>query len=96
MYKIIFTVIICTALLNFSCSKQQLEITGTVKDYTGLDGCGLVIVLDNGKNLEPFSLPANVTLMANRKVLIKYRTLTNRASNCMAGPIVEILSLRYL
>ena len=96
MLKIIFTVIICTALLNFSCSKQQQEITGIVKDYTGLDGCGLVIVLDNGTNLEPVSLPANVTLIADRRVTIKYRTLTNRASNCMIGPIVEILSLRYL
>lgn len=96
MRKIALIILICTSFMNFSCSKQQEEITGTVKDYTGLDGCGLVIVLDNGTNLEPVSLPANVTLIADRRVSIKYRTLTDRATNCMAGTIVEITSLRYL
>ncbi|MGQ0738760.1 MAG: hypothetical protein ACT4OJ_06835 [Bacteroidota bacterium] len=88
--------IICITLLNFSCSKQQEEVTGIVKDYTGLDGCGLVIVLDNGTDLEPVSLPANVTLIADRRVSLTYRTLTDRASNCMIGPIVKVVSLRYL
>jgi len=27
--------------------------TGTVKDFTGLDGCKLLIVLENGDKMEP-------------------------------------------
>ncbi len=88
---------ICFLALLVSCNKNiSDEETGIVKDYTGLDGCGLVIVLDSGTNLEPASLPANVTLIADKRVTIKYRTLTDRASNCMIGPIVKIVSLRYL
>lgn len=94
--KKILPALLVVMLLNFSCSKQLDEMTGTVKDFTGLDGCGLVIVLDNGSTLEPVVLPANTTLIADRKVSVKYRNLKDRATNCMAGLIVEITSLRYL
>lgn len=80
-----------------SCNKQNTEeLYGTVKDYTGLDGCGMVIVLDNGTNLEPAVLPSGTTLTADKRVSVSYRNLSNRVSNCMVGPIVEILTLRYL
>ena len=82
--------------LSFSCNKELDELNGTIKDYTGLDGCGLVIVLDNGNTLEPVLLPANTTLIADRKVSVKYRIAKDRVTNCMAGLIVEITSLRYL
>ncbi|HPG11457.1 MAG TPA: hypothetical protein PLU37_08010 [Chitinophagaceae bacterium] len=84
------------ACIHFSCKKESAEIQGMVKDYTGLDGCGLVIVLDDGTNLEPAILPQNISLVADNRIAIKYRVLTDRVSNCMVGTIVQILALRYL
>lgn len=82
-------------LLTFSCKKNVSgEESGTVRDYTGLDACGFVIVLDRGETLEPISFPAGTVLTDGRRVTIKYRVRDDRATACMAGTIVDILSLR--
>jgi len=78
-----------------SCNKLSPEVNGTVKDFTGFDGCGVMIVLDNGEKLEIVSLPSNTSLINNRRVAIRYKNVS-RISICMAGPTVEITSLRYL
>jgi PKD repeat protein len=66
------------------------SLTGTVKDYTGLDGCGLMIVLDNGEALEPVEIVPGFALEAGQRVRLSYTELTDRASICMAGKIVRI------
>ncbi len=79
-----------------SCLKTSLEEElGTIQDFTGLDGCSLMIVLDTGKKLEPVSLPENTELIPDRRVAVKYSPVS-RASICMAGVTAEIHSLRYL
>ena len=96
--KSLFAVVIIFFLTGFTCNKLKVEtgeVTGTVKDFTGLDGCGKMIVLDTGERLEIVSLPPNTTLTVNRRVAIKY-TPVPRASICMAGTTAEITSLRYL
>ena len=93
-----FLAITIAALITFSfnCSKTSLkEETGTLKDFSGLDGCGIMIVLDSGKRLEMTSIPANITLIADRRVAVKYKTVP-QTSICMAGITAEIKSLRYL
>ena len=79
------------------CTKDNVAIdaTGTIKDFTGLDGCGMMIVLDSGERLEILSLPANTTLIENRRVRIEYEP-EPRASICMAGITVHIISLQYI
>ena len=83
--------------LSFACSKKadQFEANGIVRDLTGLDGCGLMIVLDTGGSLEIISLPPNIVLIADRRVEVKYKPVP-RMSACMAGTTAEIISLRYL
>ncbi len=66
------------------------SLTGTVKDYTGLDGCGLLINLDNGETLEPVEMVPNFVLKEGQRVRLSYTELTDRASICMAGKIVRI------
>jgi PKD repeat protein len=66
------------------------SLTGTVKDYTGLDGCGLVIGLDDGEILEPAEVVPNFVLKEGQRVRLSYTELTDRASACMAGKIVRI------
>lgn len=71
------------------------EYTGVIKDYTGLDGCGLMIDLDNGSRLEPMKNESGTPLEKNRRVAVKFRRNPSM-SICMAGETVEIVSLRYL
>jgi PKD repeat protein len=66
------------------------NLTGTVKDYTGLDGCGLLIVLDNGEVLEPAEIIPNFLLKDGQRVRLGYTELTDHGSICMAGKIVRI------
>ena len=100
--KKLIAVIMIFSLTALSCEKTETEkslvgaeVTGIVKDFTGLDGCGKMIVLDSGQKLELVSLPPNTTLIVNSRVAVTY-TPVNRASICMAGLTVEITSLRYL
>jgi PKD repeat protein len=66
------------------------SLTGTVKDYTGLDACGLLIVLDNGEALEPAEIVPNFVLKEGQRVRLSYTELPDRATVCMAGKVVRI------
>lgn len=83
----------CAFLLLFSsCEGSSCENAkaATIEDYTGLDGCGLVIKLTTGEVLEPMNLNGfNITPTNGMKVWVKYHEVAG-ASICMVGPIVEI------
>jgi PKD repeat protein len=66
------------------------SLTGTVMDYTGLDGCGLLIILDNGETLQPAEVVPNFVLKEGQRVRLSYTELTDRAGICMKGKIVRI------
>lgn len=68
--------------------------TGEIVDYTGLDGCGLMIELDNGDVLEPKSWPRDFVPADGMRINLNYREITSVASICMAGKIAEILCAR--
>jgi hypothetical protein len=76
----------------------------TIKDTRGLDGCGFVLVLDNGRKLEPVmvynlecgwgiqqpgAFLGEVALVDGKRVMIGYKEST-RPSICMVGQTVEI------
>ena len=92
--------LVFSATFFLSCSKKHDvsgDLTGVVNDFTGrLDGCRMLIKLDNGTSLEPYSVPAGFTLVDNKRVKLRYRVLHDKYSNCMAGLIVEIVSISYL
>lgn len=92
-----------------SCAEKELPGTNcatlaTVKDMRGLDGCGFVLVLDNGRKLEPVypdrgwcgTVPdeqltalERFTLQDGQRVAIGYQE-SPRPSVCMVGQTVEI------
>ncbi len=88
-------IILFTALsfLIFSCSKSHEGMTkATIKDYTGLDGCGMLIVLENGDEIEPSNLnsfSSSVSISDGQKIWVKYHEIGG-GSICMVGPTVEI------
>ncbi len=86
-------------VLAFSCSNTKVgsdEFKGTVTDMTGLDGCGIMIKLDNGTTLQPVVLPQGFVLQKDKKVKLRYHLLKDRMSTCMSGSIAEITSISYL
>jgi hypothetical protein len=91
--KMKFYYLVIVAFLFVSCNRSSCDNAqaATIEDYTGLDGCGLVIKLQNGTVLEPTNLnDFNITLTDGVKVWVKYHELSGMGSICMVGSIVEI------
>ena len=95
-----------------TCSDEQTpyppadcSVEATVVDYTGLDGCGLMLELEDGTRLIPLRLvyvqaptPEEdpmyyYELHAGEKVVIGYRE-SEGATACMAGKLVFITCIR--
>lgn len=102
-----------TALILFNCSdenvsKQVCSTPATLRDLSGLDGCGFVFELDDGKILIPLILgycgtpplsPAitedplyNFNWEDGKRVMIDY-TIADMPNICMAGQVVKITCL---
>ncbi len=111
------SLVLCfTFLLIYTSCKKDVDITkvsnctsaATVRDFTGLDGCGFIFELEDGTLLQPFRLgycgtsplPKEITddplfnfVFANgKKVMIGYEKLES-PSICMVGPVVKITCL---
>lgn len=99
-----------------ACSKETVKtsncaVEATVRDLTGLDGCGFVFELNDGTKLEPrilmycgvLPLSPEVTndplynfqFVDGKKVRISYEQLEG-GSYCMVGPLVKITCLTEL
>lgn len=89
-------------------NEKQCETQATIRDLSGLDGCGWVFELEDGTRLEPLkvflcgtppvtNVPNDVLINYNfvdgKKVLIDYKE-ANSPSICMVGPTVIITCIR--
>jgi hypothetical protein len=111
MTKISAITLIGALCLIAGCSKENVDPTcstrATIRDLTGLDGCGFVFELEDGTRLEPirvfycgtepFVAPTDDPLYSyefvdGRKVKINYE-LADGGSICMVGPSVKITCL---
>ena len=92
MKNILYFCLLLMVLL--SCSKNECPraVKGELKDYIGLDGCGFVIILENGDRIEPINLSEfDIELVNNQKIWVDYHINENlSASICMIGDIVLI------
>lgn len=95
--------------LSKTCNPGTLA---TVKDLTGLDGCGFVFELADGSRLEPMRLmfcgtpplPKEVTedplynfqFVDGKQVRIGYEEIKDAASICMVGKIVRITCIEEI
>lgn len=103
MKTIIVFLFLSTLLYTCGASKRQAaegdcEHLGTVQDFTGLDGCTLLIVTDDGKKFLPAQMDVDgPELAAGQRLSFSYRTLEDMASICMAeDAIVAITCLQVL
>lgn len=71
-------------------------ISGTLRDYTGLDGCSWVIVKADGDVLEPMNIDSfGIDLHDYATVFFTYETQSEYGSVCMVGEVVTLTSIRY-
>lgn len=91
MRKLIFPAL--CLLFIASCKKSDCEdaIKATFVDKTGLDGCGMVIEIDDDEYLEPTNLDElDITPKDGMKIWVSYSADTSSSSICMIGDIVEV------
>ncbi|HFC00797.1 MAG TPA: hypothetical protein ENJ53_08340 [Phaeodactylibacter sp.] len=70
---------------------------GTLKDFTGLDGCGFLIVMDDGEKLQPVKYAdKNIHPKDGQRIKFSYKEITDLAGICMAGKMVEITCIEFL
>jgi hypothetical protein len=115
LMKKVFAILFVSSAL-FMCAEENVDKEGcgtraTVRDLTGLDGCGFVFELEDGTRLEPVFLfwcgtppiseeqqkdPLyNFEFVDGKQVLIDYE-LSTSPSICMVGQTVKITCLTEL
>ncbi len=69
---------------------------GTVVDKTGLDGCGLLILMNDGKVLLPLMIIPRFELKPGQRLELAWEIVRNTATICMAGIPVRIHKIAEL
>lgn len=104
--------IFALCFLFAGCSEENVSTDSTcstpatVRDLSGLDGCGWVFELTDGAKLMPFlprtcgtpPLPEEMTVdplsnfeyVDGKQVTINYEIMTDMGTACMAGKVVKI------
>lgn len=81
------------AMLCAGCVNGLRPGNATLRDYTGLDGCGWVIEVDEGGVLEPLNLGEFISAPdADMRLRVEYEEETGYFSICMVGPMVTLLA----
>ena len=89
--KLITTAVLFTFLVACQNNPCPDGVNGILKDLEGLDGCGFVIEVENGKTLIPMNLEAfDIALSDGSEVLLSYAVQEDAIGICMAGDIVKI------
>lgn len=74
----------CNTNKGIADSNSQCHERAFVKDFTGLDGCGLLLVLENGdKYLPAKNSVKDFTLKAGQFIQFGYKTIPDAISSCM-------------
>lgn len=93
---IILCLMVVTAISSCRKNTDSICADGIIKDYTSqLDGCGILIELENGSRIMPVETPPGTSLINNKRVTVCY--VSKPVMNvCMAGETVKITKLIYL
>jgi hypothetical protein len=66
---------------------------GVIRDFSNIDGCGLVIELDDGTIIVPYLLDKSLMFADGQEVEFTYKELPDMDYECTAGLIAEITGL---
>lgn len=89
---ILFVSLFLACNTSKSKSAGACDIQAEVKDFSGLDGCGLLIVTADGKKLSPVNWENWSSIAeANTKIILGYKEVEPRMSICMTeSAFIEI------
>ena len=91
------TIAWCLSCKTKSVMPYECNNVGTVKDFTGLDGCGMLIELKNGALLNPVKRNEHISLEDGEVITFSYKELPDMMSNCMREKMsVEITCLKKM
>ncbi len=101
MNNLLKTILFLVLILGYNGANAQPADTsfyecnhlGTVYDYTGFDGCGFVIDLDDGDYLEVVEIDSNFLLVDSMRVRVGYEPIDGILTTCMVGTPVSILCI---
>lgn len=98
----IFRLIIISAVMilaDTGCDKldyaeqpfiEPQTMHGVVKDMSHVEGCGLVIVLDDGSVIVPYQLDTSLILAEGQEVEVAYTELANADYGCNVGAVADV------
>ena len=97
-YLVIFVFLFgCVASKNKAVEKMNCDTVGTVKDFSGLDGCGFLIELENGDLLNPAIIKGGFEMEDKQVVSFSYVVMEDLMGICMREKYqVEITCIREL
>ncbi len=86
VFLVLFFTLACSSTKQNSNEKPGGDclITVSVKDFTGLDGCSMLLVTSDGKKLLPMEAPADINWKPGEKYKIGYTAIDDALSICMA------------
>ena len=83
-YIIFFIMFVwCLSCTTKPVISENCETVGSVIDYTGLDGCSLLIQLENGDLLNPVVIKGGFELKDQQVISFSYTKLEDAMSICM-------------
>jgi hypothetical protein len=103
MYKLLILLSSFFLLTGQTCKQKNgsqnadCQVMGTIKDFKGLDGCGFMIVLENGNKLQPIKYSSeNLEITDGQKIKFSYEEITNQVGICMAGKMITVKCIEFL
>ena len=84
---VMFTLLVAFSACKTSKAKASgnCDVQAEVKDFSQLDGCGLLIVLADGKKLSPVNWEQwDSIAIADTKINLSYKEVEPRMSICMS------------
>jgi hypothetical protein len=66
---------------------------GVIRDFSNIDGCGLVIEMDDGTIIIPYLLDKSLMFADGQEVEFTYKVLPDIDYDCTAGSVAEITGL---
>ena len=90
MHKLLI-LLSCFFILTGQTCKQKngkksndCQVMGTIKDFKGLDGCGFMIVLEDGSRLQPVKYSSkNLEIKDGQNIRFNYEEITNQVGICI-------------
>ena len=97
----LFLIAFSFSILLLSCMEKEAPIltpnfeNAVIKNFGGLDGCGWIIILEDGSRLEPLNLDDfSIIPTEGLEIEIEYSIKTDIASICMVGAAAEISAIQ--